>query len=213
MNIDNDEGTKSGALQLGELSSHKHHSFLKLIIKFLEIFAQTLNSLFNNSFLNLSRPVYLRSIEDALTWMNEDPISSWFLQIILNGIKKDSTDTSKHHALNFSHPIFDTLISGVDRLEELDLLLLTRVHGNDGFVRLELEISHVFEDLSQMRSHILNFFSLRQDFEQLIVRQEIESGEDRSLGLQILSETSLDEVKVPVSLLELLEETLSCARL
>jgi len=64
-----------------------------------------------------------------------------------------------------------------------------------------------------MRSHILDFFSLRQDFEQLIVRQEIESGEDRSLGLQILSESSLDEVKVPVSLLELLEETLSCARL
>jgi hypothetical protein len=62
-----------------------------------------------------------------------------------------------------------------------------------------------------MRSHIFNFLSLRQDFKKLIVGKEIESGENRSLGFKIFSKTSLDEIKVPVGILEFVKETFSSA--
>jgi len=37
VHIDDDQGTESGALELGKLSSHQLHSLLKLIVQFLEV--------------------------------------------------------------------------------------------------------------------------------------------------------------------------------
>lgn len=62
-----------------------------------------------------------------------------------------------------------------------------------------------------MRSHIFHFLGLGKNFEQIIIRQEIESSENASLGFKIISETSLNDFKVSVGVLESLEKTLSGA--
>ena len=62
-----------------------------------------------------------------------------------------------------------------------------------------------------MGSDVSDFLGLGQDFQQLIVGQEVESGKDGSLLLEIVGETFLDDFKVLVCLLELFLETLSAA--
>lgn len=62
-----------------------------------------------------------------------------------------------------------------------------------------------------MRSHIFHFLGLGKNFEQIIIRQEIESSENASLGFKIISETSLNDFKVSVGFLESLEKTFSGA--
>lgn len=62
-----------------------------------------------------------------------------------------------------------------------------------------------------MRSDIFHFLCLGKNFEQIIIRQEIESSENASLGFKIISETSLNDFKVSIGFLESLEKTFSGA--
>lgn len=62
-----------------------------------------------------------------------------------------------------------------------------------------------------MRSYILDFFRLRQNFKQVVIRQEVESSEHCPLRFQVISKTTLDNFKVLVCLFESLFETLSGA--
>jgi len=73
----------------------------------------------------------------------------------------------------------------------------------NSIVILELKISHSFEHFTQVRTHITNFLCLRENFKQLIIRQEIETSEIGTLLLKIVSETLLHDFKILVSLLEL----------
>ena len=58
-----------------------------------------------------------------------------------------------------------------------------------------------------MRLHSRGIFGLRQDLQQFIVGQEVESWEGRPLGLQVFAETFLDLVQELVTFLEVLMET------
>jgi hypothetical protein len=55
-----------------------------------------------------------------------------------------------------------------------------------------------------MGSDISNFLGLRKDLKKFIIGKEIESGKDRSLLLEIISKSFLDNFKVLVGLLEFL---------
>ena len=48
---------------------------------------------------------------------------------------------------------------------------------------------------------------LGQDLQQLVIRQEVEPGEGRPLGLQVLAEPLLDLVQELVALLQVVQET------
>ena len=54
--------------------------------------------------------------------------------------------------------------------------------------------------------HSLYIPSLRQDLDQIVARQEAETGEGCTLGTEIVIETLLDLLKLFVVLLELFED-------
>jgi hypothetical protein len=58
-----------------------------------------------------------------------------------------------------------------------------------------------------VRSYISDFLGLRQDFEQFIIGQEIETGKDRSLSLKVIFQTILNKIKILIGFNELFFET------
>lgn len=67
---------------------------------------------------------------------------------------------------------------------------------------VELEFGNTFEALLQVWLHSQWLLSLGQDFEKLIVRQEVESGEQGSLGLQVVVKTFGDSLELFIGLFE-----------
>lgn len=99
--------------------------------------------------------------------------------------------------LNFSHPVFDVLAFRVDCSIKTNSLFLCTEHGQNGLLALSIELNliNVLEDFVQIRLDSERFFGLRKNLEQLIVGQEIKSGEFCSFGLQIIIERLLDHVQ------------------
>jgi hypothetical protein len=82
-----------------------------------------------------------------------------------------------HHLFDISHPELDIAIFGINLFNEVNFLTFTGEHSVNGVIISKLKVSHGLEDFSKMRSYISDFLCLRQDFEKLIVREEIETSE------------------------------------
>jgi len=145
--------------------------------------------------------------------MFQDPSISVDLCVMIDRFLEYMSYSVVHHLFKFSHPEFYTLFFRIDRAKELNAFFLTGEHSCDSFVWLESDIHQIFEYLSQMRSDVLYLLGLRKNFEQIIVGQEIESSKDSSLGFKIVSETTLYDFEILVSLFESFFKALSSARL
>jgi len=136
------------------------------------------------------------------------PIGSLDVEILVNGYLEDMSDRLGHHLLDISHPVLHISVSWVNLLDEVNLLLLSGDHCPHGVIIVELKIGYSLEYLSEMGSHIPDLLGLGQDFQELIVGQEIESGENRSLFLEVVSKTFLHDFQVLVGFNELLFQAL-----
>jgi hypothetical protein len=109
-----------------------------------------------------------------------------------------------HHCLDFGQPELDCTLSD-DWLRELDDFALGTDHGENfvtSFLRRKLDFDHSIEAFAQVRLHCLRITSLGQDFEQITVRQEVETRETATLIFEILRKAVLDFVKNTVVPLE-----------
>lgn len=90
-----------------------------------------------------------------------------------------------HHLLDVGQPVLD-ISSGEDGFSPLDVLLLSTDH-TEYLIRVlhfrEFDPDDVIETFTQVRLYGLSVSGLREDFEELIIGQEIESWELSSLGL------------------------------
>lgn len=154
------------------------------------------------SLLDVKSPVNLRGVKHNLTGVNDDPLSSWPLQVINNTELDDLSDRENHLALDITHPELDVTVLRVDLSDELNVLAFAGDHVSHSVIKLESKISNSFEDFSQVSTHFSDFLGLRKNFEQLIVGQEVESSEIRTLLFQVVSKTLLDNVQVLVRLEE-----------
>lgn len=207
MHINDNQRTECDLLKLLKALSDQGDSieelFANLVIECFDAFG----SLIITCFFEVVSPVDLATVEDTLTCMLQDPVWTVGDLVVDNRVIEYHTNRHVHHLLDFAHPVLDLFVAGVDRIHELNLLLLTRHHGYDGCIRHELHIVHVLEHLLEMRSHVLDFLSLRKDFKQILGGQEVESGEDSALLLKIVLETTLHLLEVGVAHSEGLQET------
>ena len=70
----------------------------------------------------------------------------------------------------------------------------------------EADLGDVLEALAEVRLHGRRVLRLRQDLEELIVGQEVESRERLALRLQILAEALLHHLQQLVALLQVVEQ-------
>lgn len=112
-----------------------------------------------------------------------------------------------HGSLDLDKPLIHVppRQGSVDFGRELDVLSLGAVHAQDVLHVLKVEFLDAFEALFEMGLHLGGVFSLRQYLQQLLAGQEEEPREAQSLGLQVGVESSLDDLKVAVAVLELLQ--------
>lgn len=82
-----------------------------------------------------------------------------------------------------------------DRPREPNLLVLRRLHGRDDLVLREGEPRDALEALLEVGLHTEGVLRLGQDFQQLVVGQEEEAGEEQALLFQIVVQAFLDVVK------------------
>jgi len=92
-----------------------------LVFKELEVLSK-LTSL--QGFFDFRGPINLRAVKDALTWVFEYPLSSFDLNVIVNGIFEHTSDGIKHHLFELTHPELYSFILGINGTEELNTLFL-----------------------------------------------------------------------------------------
>lgn len=219
MHIQDDKCTHHVSLQHCQVSSHKVNHVFQLLIRELEEFFKSLLILALHNLVDgighSSSPHHLVNSEDSLSAFCEQPLVSmssiWWVGLqtlhgnVIQGIPH----------LHFDHrqPQLDWTL-GNNWYFEGDIFHFCRPHA-ENFRRLpslcELHLHYIVEALSQMRLDSLGISSLREDLEELIVGEEVETRECSSLRLEVVFETLLDLIKILVVLLELTQQLLIVA--
>ena len=136
--------------------------------------------------------------------MLEHPFTSGLGGVGFETLPESLPDGGNHLALKFRHPEFYTSILGIDSLNEVNLLLLGRNASPDSVVSLEIEIRNTLKHFLQVRAHLSNFLGLRENLEEIVVGQEVETAEESAFLLEVILETLLDKFEVLVAVLEAL---------
>jgi len=160
MDINDDKSLNRDLSELLQGSNNELDSLFSLILKELVVSFKSLKTTFDHVFLDILGPEDLRGVQDDLTSLNLDPLSSGDLII---GIKSDPegfTDTQHHLAFELRHPEFYTSIVRVDTLQEVDLLALRRDDSVHGVVGSEVQVADSLEHFLQMSLYFSNFLSL-----------------------------------------------------
>ena len=82
MHINNDECIDSDDLIFSELLSHKHDSLNKLFVLLIKIAFYSLSSIGLHGCFELSSPMNLTAVKNALTRVINDPVISWSLLVV-----------------------------------------------------------------------------------------------------------------------------------
>ena len=95
-----------------------------MLVLSIQIIFNALKAVALHGFLELSCPVNLTAIENALAGMAQDPIISRLLLIVNDREFEHVSHRGDHHLLDVSHPEFDVAVPGVNLFDEIDLLSL-----------------------------------------------------------------------------------------
>jgi hypothetical protein len=113
-------------------------------------------------------------------------------------------------------PTFD-LCCDIDWLLQVDrfLVVIDKLHDLIAFLASaataclsDIEGVHALEHLSDVLKDWLRVFGLANDFQKILVRQEVESRELRSLGFQELLQILLNILELFIQFVEVLKEVL-----
>jgi hypothetical protein len=82
VHINNDKCIDCNDLIFRKFLSHKHDSLDQLLVLFIKIIFNTLSTIGSYRIFDFSGPVNLAAIQNALTWVTNDPIISRSLLIV-----------------------------------------------------------------------------------------------------------------------------------
>ena len=102
----------------------------------------------------------LGTVQNTLTRMYFDPLSSWSLSVVVDGIFEHVSYRVAHHFLDITHPILDLFVFGINFFDESNLLFFSRNHSAHPILVIEFKISDSLEYFLKMRSYIPDFLSL-----------------------------------------------------
>lgn len=162
----------------------------------------------SNGLLDLLGPKHLRPVEYALTGMLRDPFDTGIDEVLFDGAEQCSPYRLLHLILDISHPILHVLVVGVHDAHKVDLLVLSREHSMDFLGTVEFDRVDILEDFPQMWLYGSGLFRLREDLQQLIVTEEVESSESFSLAFQVVVQFLLDHIEVLIALLQFFQQTI-----
>mmetsp|Transcript_24998 Transcript_24998/g.71872 ORF Transcript_24998/g.71872 Transcript_24998/m.71872 type:complete len:360 (-) Transcript_24998:1877-2956(-) len=116
------------------------------------------------------------------------------------GLARDFRQACDHGGLDLAQPLLDVplLVPGhhVDGSEQVDDLALDGHHRFDNLVLvIEADGVDTLKTLPHVRLHGSGILRLRQDHQQLVVRQEEESRKRKALGLEIVVQALLNRVQ------------------
>ena len=95
----------------------------------------------------------------------------------IDGRLDDVVYGHEHHVLDLQQPLLNgtARVRRRDLQAELHLLALTREHGQDVQLGIELELGDSLETLLEVRLYAHRVFRLRENLQHLIVRQKEEA--------------------------------------
>ena len=193
MHVQRDQRAEGHALQLGQVPAHQLRHVEQLLVTLGVVLAQLLRL---NRLLRLLRPVDLVARQDDLARPLEDPLRPRCLRIVGHAQAHLRVDRRPHHALHVGEPVLHRPL-GTHLVVPLDPLALAGEHHRDlepAVGRRVLVKGHLvdrFKALAQMRLDRPRVFGLRQDLQQLLVGEEVESRERLPLSLQVVRQPLL----------------------
>jgi len=95
---------------------------------------------------------------------------------------------------------------GIDNRQKFDVFTLTGVHSIDFFALVEFQFLDALEAFLEVGLHPRGVLSLRENFKQLVVREEVESREGGPLALEVVVQTALDSVERVLAFLQSLQK-------
>ena len=143
-----------------------------------------------DGFLSFECPVHLIDSEDDLTGPLDDPLGTWdFFEILLTGLDQVE-QRGAHLALHFEQPQLHVALLvafvHIHSLREINDFTLSTHHGLDLLLLGKHHGINAFEAFAHMRLHERWVFRLRQDLEQIVIRQEEEAGEALTLLTEVV---------------------------
>eukprot|EP00966_Prymnesium_polylepis_P002065 47252-Prymnesium_polylepis.1 len=172
--------------------------------------------------LDLARPHHLRAGDRHLPGPPADPVDALLAAVLEQRRRELGAQRLAHRLLDVGEPSLDVALLvalvRVDPVDKVDALALERVHRRDhhlaleGIARVGLvllvegERRDALEALGQVRLHRERVLRLREDLEQLVVREEEEAREGEPLEVEVVVEALLDLLEEAVGVAQLLPQ-------
>ena len=171
-----------------QISSHKLHNVVDLLVALVLIGLEAVLTVLFDRDLHISGPMDGVDSEDNLAGPLSYPTSTRSVVVSKKGLLTDPLKTSSHSRFDFKHPLFNisllvTLVD-IDLLVEFDFLSLSRDHAIDFIAIAEHNAIDTFKALVHMRLDGTRLLGLGEKHEQVLIGQEVETGEKETLLLE-----------------------------
>ena len=175
VHVDDNERVNNLLLELGHLGSHSDDNIVHLLVALHHVLLGALDALGLDSRLDLLGPVDLRAVEDGLADVGHDPLDTVHAHVLVHGLVHLPFDALLHFPLDAAHPVFDVARGWVHRITEHDSLASLIRHRENHFIGVKLHLVNLLKDLHQMRLHFQRILGLRENLQEIVVREEVES--------------------------------------
>lgn len=132
--------------------------------------------------------------------------------VLINRLQQSTSNWSFHLVLQLVHPVLNILVFRINRVIQIDFLVLGRSHGNYMLFIIELDFVNVLEHLLQVGLHRKRLLGLRQYFKQLVVAQEEKSSKFTSFTFQIIIQWFLNLVQTSIVLFNSIQKVLNLTK-
>ena len=203
VDVDGDQRRDGGALQLGELASYHVHDVRQLGVGLVPV---RLEPALDDGVGDLLGPVHLRRPDDHLAGPVQDPLLAGLLRVRNNRLASHLQQGVLHDVLELEHPLLHRAsLRRVDLLAQRDAFALHRHDRLHGDLLGELHLLDSLEAFLHERLHPERILPFRKNLEELVVGKEEEARERHLLGVQKVVEALLDDVQLPVGLLQIFQ--------
>mmetsp|Transcript_1669 Transcript_1669/g.3061 ORF Transcript_1669/g.3061 Transcript_1669/m.3061 type:complete len:304 (+) Transcript_1669:8558-9469(+) len=219
--MEDNKRTTTGPQRLADLCPHELDSHKDLASNLLSQIRDGLLGTDDGTLihggLNSARPLDLIDGQNNLTLPKFDPVHEVLLGVVNLGLVNRVSHGLPHDGLNLNKPSLDVTsrVIGVDELVIARLVLkwnplvLGVQARSDIEVLLEFQLGNTVKTLLHVRLYPAGFFRLGKDLQKLVVGEEEEARESNHLRLEVIRESLLDDIKLPIGLNEGVLETLT----
>ena len=218
MHIQSDERDEDLSLKLCEVRPdelREHGQVLDVLLKEGVQGAHGVVIVGRQAGFQLPAPVDAVARKHELGGLSQDPLLPVARGIIVVALLAHSLERVLHEGLHVREPLLD-VSPCPEVFSQAHVLALARLHAEDIralWVLAKVKALDPVKALGHVRLHGLNILGLGQDFQELVVGQEVEPREAHSLGLQVILQILLHLLESLVTLLEELQPPWGASRL